>query len=114
MLIEILAVIRDREIARRRFFFQRMRQTKIAKLEVMAVGLSVRCHVHHLLSVDRVRQCVNEFATRGQQFLKRQRARRDAVLKENSNRFIRMIAMRVAIRETRVDRACISGQPVSG
>src|SRR5580765_7490107 len=48
MFVEIFPVVRDCESAHWRFLRERVRQTKSAKLEVMAVGLAVSGEIDHL------------------------------------------------------------------
>src|ERR1051326_1565604 len=49
MLFEILAVVRDRETAGRRFFRKSMGQTYVAEFEMMTIGFAIRGDVEHLL-----------------------------------------------------------------
>src|SRR5437588_12635990 len=51
MFVEILSVVRDGQSARRRFLGERMSQTEIAKLEMMAVSLAVGRDIDHLFAV---------------------------------------------------------------
>ena len=44
--VEILAVVSDAKACARRLFFQNVRQTQIAKLKMMTIGLAIRRHVH--------------------------------------------------------------------
>ena len=63
MLFEELAVVCDRESARRCFFRQSVRQTNVAEFEVMTIGFTIRSDVDHLRAACGSRKSIDKFAT---------------------------------------------------
>src|SRR5438128_6264605 len=73
MVVEILAVVCDLKAACGCIEFQSMRQTDIAKFEVMTVGFAVSRDVHHFAAVYRLDESIKQFPTRLQKILKSDR-----------------------------------------
>src|SRR5262245_27465852 len=100
MTIQVLAIVCDPEPRPLCFKLQRVGQTKIAKLEVMAICLTVRRNVHQI-SRSRSRspnELLHQPATRRQCFLESDRACEWSIVEEDYERASGSVSVSIDVR----------------
>src|SRR5258708_25512768 len=112
MLIEIFSVIGNPEPAPRRLYFQRVRQTNLAELEMMAVGFAVSRDVQHLFTARHLRKSINETAARLQKVFKSDCPRCRPFIKENRDRSVRAVTMSITIGNAGIDAVLVDDPPI--
>ena len=85
ILVQKLAVVCQPEALLLRLHFKRMRQTQIAKLEMMAVSLAVGRNVNHRPAIACSLKHLHQRPAGRESFLERDRARNWTIVKENGN-----------------------------
>src|SRR5258707_13475126 len=111
MLIEIFSVIGNPEPAPRRLYFQRVRQTNLAELEMMAVGFAVGRDVQHLFTARHLRKSIDQTAARLHKVFKSDCPRRRPFIKENAHESLPARTMSITIGNAGIDAVLVNIAP---
>src|SRR5215216_5164020 len=103
MPIEILGVVRDQKSRLPGLHFERVRQTKIAKLKVVPIGLAIRSDVHEISEPRCGEKLLHQPFARRECPLKSNRAHEWSIVEEDCQRPTRSIRMSKQVRFRSID-----------